>query len=138
MIPLNELVRGHLYRIEGRNMSYGVWDGEEEFIGLRWKFGRPRLEGETHHDLSQYYGTATPLEDLGHFTDEPWKDGPIIDRKTGRELLYVMEGEKYLGFRFADTPDGPLVQYPEVNQMGTSNEKLYEKLMEFWETKRHE
>jgi hypothetical protein len=59
MIPIPELqVRG-VYKVKGRNFSYGIWTGER-FLGRRYKFNWFLTE-EQHHDSDPYYGTVMPL-----------------------------------------------------------------------------
>lgn len=60
MIPIPDLkVRG-VYRCNGRNFTYGVWNGTC-FVGRRHKFGW-RLAGEMHYDASESSGTCSPAK----------------------------------------------------------------------------
>jgi hypothetical protein len=65
MIPIDQLVKGNIYRLNSRNLSHGYWDGKDGFIGIRTKFGNRFLDHETHWDLNSRYGTAKPLEIIG-------------------------------------------------------------------------
>lgn len=66
MIPADECVRGHLYRLRSRNLVLGVFDGREGFVGLRYKFDdEPFLFTEYHYDRGAPFGTARPEEALG-------------------------------------------------------------------------
>lgn len=65
-IPLRSCIDGHVYRIDSRNLSYGVFHAAVEgFTGIRNKFGWNYLFTEFHWDQGPPYGTVTPLEDLG-------------------------------------------------------------------------
>lgn len=59
------LTKGHLYRIRSRNLSYGVYDGNGGFIGIREKFGALYLFTEYDYDQGAPYGTVRVVEDLG-------------------------------------------------------------------------
>ena len=63
MVKLEELKTGYLYKINARNASYGIWV-EYQFIISRWTVGENYLFGEIHVDLSEDFGTATPLEEI--------------------------------------------------------------------------
>ncbi|HYM79098.1 MAG TPA: hypothetical protein VE377_24195 [Candidatus Dormibacteraeota bacterium] len=56
VIPVNELVKGKVYRLNSRGLSCGVWNGEEGFVGIRTKFGNRFLDKEIHWDLSDHSG----------------------------------------------------------------------------------
>lgn len=64
-ISLSECKYGHLYRIWSRNLSLGVFDGKDGFIGIREKFDHYYLDREFHWDTGPPYGTTRPYEDLG-------------------------------------------------------------------------
>lgn len=65
-IPLRSCIDGHVYRIDSRNLSHGVFHAAVEgFSGIRNKFGWNYLFTEFHWDQGPPYGTVTPLEDLG-------------------------------------------------------------------------
>lgn len=69
MIPVNQLVKGKVYRLDSRNLSCGVWDGDNGFIGIRTKFGARFLDHEIR-DLDDHYGTAKPEEVIGEIPAE--------------------------------------------------------------------
>ena len=88
-LPLEECKKGGVYRLDSRNLSYGVYDGEDGFIGLRYKFGDTFLFTEYHWDTENHkpYGTVKPLklmemlpvgvkaeEDLGRYCGDCGKD----------------------------------------------------------------
>jgi hypothetical protein len=85
-IPIPEMkVRG-VYRCDGRNYSFAVWDGKV-FIGCRHKFGW-RLSAEQHHDSDPSFGTVRPLEFICSLPDH-------IEMETmtmGREMNYALFG----------------------------------------------
>jgi hypothetical protein len=63
-IPLLKCKRGFLYKIHSRNLSIGVFNGKDGFIGIRTKFGNKFLFTEYHWDTGAPYGTTKPLEEL--------------------------------------------------------------------------
>ena len=67
MIKLEQLQRARVYRLQSRNLTCGVWNGEDGFIGIRTKFGLRFLEMDIHWGLSKTFGTAQALEELGTF-----------------------------------------------------------------------
>lgn len=84
MIPLSELkVRG-IYRCNGRNFTYGVWDGEA-FIGRRHK-GSWHLRGELHHDQSQSFGTCQPDKLVSMLPEEVEAVDSFIISQTPTEV----------------------------------------------------
>lgn len=62
-IPIPDCVKGRLYKIDSRNLSFGVYDGKEGFIGIRTKFGRRYLATEFHWDQGPPFGTVHSIED---------------------------------------------------------------------------
>ena len=90
-IPESESVVGHVYRLRSRNLSFGVYVGGRQFIGVRQKFDREYLDAEYHFgEPGDVSGTAVPLEDLG-----PLPDGIVgalylgtYDSVTGRSIRY--------------------------------------------------
>lgn len=63
-IPMTECKKGKVYRIKCRNLSFGVYDGNEGFIGIREKMGNVFLFTEFHHDQGPPYGTVHPIKEL--------------------------------------------------------------------------
>ena len=61
-IPLDQCEKGAVYRIKCRNFSHGVFDGDEGFIGVRFKFGHEYLFTEYHWDQGPPFGTVKPQE----------------------------------------------------------------------------
>jgi hypothetical protein len=60
-----DLIKNRVYKIESRNLSFGVWDGEQNFVGIRTKFNDRFLDEEVHYDLDDHYGTVSDAQDLG-------------------------------------------------------------------------
>jgi hypothetical protein len=62
MIPLSQCQDHHLYQIQSRNLSYGVFDkARSGFVGIRTKFGNRYLATEYHWDIDEPYGTVQPI-----------------------------------------------------------------------------
>lgn len=108
MIPMTECVKGHLYAIRSRNLSFGVYDGDEGFVGIREKFGDLFLFTEFHYDQGPPFGTVTPIVDMGECPikdlRESWSGGcsvhgrPTVYDKTKPKLNpYASDGRMYPG-----------------------------------------
>lgn len=65
MIPIKDCIVGRVYKIRCRNLSYGVYDGDSGFIGIRTKFGSRYLFTEYHYDSGAPFGTVHNQEDTG-------------------------------------------------------------------------
>jgi len=77
-VPMDQCIKGRLYRIGCRNLSLGVYDGNEGFIGIRHKFNSRFLFTEYHFDQGAPYGTVHTVMDTGidipagmHCSDSP-------------------------------------------------------------------
>lgn len=74
-IPLDRCKHGFLYRLDSRNLRYGVFNEKTKgFSGIRRKFDMVFLFEEYHWDTGEPYGTAKPLEeleDLSNFQENP-------------------------------------------------------------------
>lgn len=68
-IELNECKAGKVYRLQSRNLAFGVYDGREGFIGIRTKFSDRFLFTEYHWDQGPPYGTVKPLQELDDVLD---------------------------------------------------------------------
>jgi len=62
---MSECITRRLYKLSSRNLSLGVYDGKEGFIGIRQKFGNGFLFTEFHWDQGPPYGTVDGVEDTG-------------------------------------------------------------------------
>lgn len=87
----DKLIKGRLYKIHSRNLSFGVWDGDKGFIGIRTKFGSRFLFTELHWDVDQNYGTVSHAIDTG--LDVPNNieiidRGGTVDNKTNKPVFY--------------------------------------------------
>lgn len=65
MISLSECKKRRVYRLFSRNILFGVFDGNDRFIGIRKKFGSRYLDTEDHWETGPPFGTARPEEDTG-------------------------------------------------------------------------
>lgn len=95
-IPVTECVKRKVYRIDSRNLLYGVYDGNFGFIGIRSKFGVRYLFTEYHHDQGPPFGTVRPLEDLNIvLPDEIVLSEGLgsVDRNTGKDIFYTPKPE---------------------------------------------
>lgn len=61
---MKDLIKGRIYKIRCRNLSYGIWDGKEGFMGIRTKFGNEFLFTELHWDASESFGTVMDAKDI--------------------------------------------------------------------------
>jgi hypothetical protein len=135
-IPLNECVKGHVYRLLSRNLSVGVFNGNIGFIGVREKFGDEYLFTEYHWDNGAPYGTAHPKEDLGPIPDgvELRENGPPVCKKTGRpvtwrnESQYWYDGNPSTGRWCYEGTDEPIPEYPESQAVSPVNTALFDYL----------
>jgi len=64
LLPPDQLIRGRVYKLKSRNLSYGVWYGKRSFIGVRTKFGSRFLDEEDHWDIDN--GTVSEAIDTGY------------------------------------------------------------------------
>ena len=65
MIPIKDCIPRRVYKIRSRNLRYGVFDGNDGFIGIRTKFGARYLFTEYHWDIGSPFGTVYDQEDTG-------------------------------------------------------------------------
>ena len=76
MIPIYKCKDGFVYRLDARNLKYGIWlkgkgvwvKAEGVFRGLRRKFGETFLDTEYHWDEGPPHGTAKPIEEIEEFS----------------------------------------------------------------------
>ncbi len=96
MIPIEECIQGHLYRIHSRNLDLGVYREDiGGFIGIREKFGDHYLFTEYHSGLGPPYGTVHPQEDLGPCPIENLNEGQSFNGKwrENRELFGWLDAQ---------------------------------------------
>lgn len=129
MIGLTQCKKRRVYKLISRNLSFGVFDGETRFIGIRTKCGMRFLDTEDHWDTGPPFGTARPEKDTGIVVPEEIilhvhdNEGIPVDKVTGRDVSFdkpVFEGGK--GWFFADTGESNENIYPIV----FDNRKLFE------------
>lgn len=98
MIALSECVKGHLYKVNSRNLELAVFDGETGFTGIREKFGDRFLFKEYHYDTGVPYGTVRPQEDLGPIPEgiEPFETNYSSRMASGNLFAYLEAKEKEL------------------------------------------
>ena len=104
---MEECIERRLYKIKCRNLTHGVWNGKDGFIGIRTKFNQKYLFTELHWDTGEPYGTVREAIDTG--IDVP--DGielkecsPTVDEFTQRLVGFdkpIADGGK--GWFFLDT-----------------------------------
>lgn len=64
-MKVDDLKHNYLYKLRCRNARVGVWNEDTgDFTISRHKFRENFTFPETHHDLSQWHGTAFPQEEL--------------------------------------------------------------------------
>lgn len=121
--------KGRIYRIHSRNLTFGVFDGEKGFIGIREKFGDRYLFREYHSDSGPPFGTVKPLEDTridlpeGMPLSEFGDGGRSKDSVTGRYVEFKVLDEEHGtgGWYFVDTGEFS----KRINPMLTSNKDLF-------------
>jgi len=108
-VSMEQCVKGRAYRLWCRNLSFGVYDGEQGFIGIRTKFGSRFLDTEYHWDQGPPFGTVRGQEDLGVDVPdgvEAREDFGSEDQKTGRPVRFDSpRDEGGRGWMFADTDE---------------------------------
>lgn len=75
-IPLDQCENGYLYKIQSRNLSFGVYRQEVKgFVGIREKFGSKYLFTEYHWDTGPPLGTVHPITKLEKCPVEQLNEG---------------------------------------------------------------
>ena len=111
LLPPDQLIRGRVYKLESRNLSYGGGDGKRSFIGVRTKFGSRFLDEEDHWDIDN--GTVGEAIDTG-------RDAPSeISLETQEGLLgWLIQLEN--GLKEPDFESGAdALKEPEPNGSGS-------------------
>ena len=90
MISLSECKKRRVYKLHSRNLSFGVFNGETGFIGIRTKFGSMYLDTEYHWDTGPPFGTARPEDDTGINVPEE----VILDDNEERLFDFLKKIEK--------------------------------------------
>lgn len=99
-IRLPDCKKGYLYRLHSRNLSYGVYDGNEGFIGIRLKFHDRYLFTEYHWDQGPPYGTVKPMEEVCPLPEGviPQEDLGSVNSKTGRKVQWDYDKKAWVYF----------------------------------------
>jgi hypothetical protein len=129
-VPISECVPRRLYRLKCRNLTLGVYDGNQGFIGIREKFSSKFLFTEYHWDQGPPYGTVYGVVDTG--IDLPdhiqlCESPGTIDSVTNRWVQFdkpVADGGR--GWYFADTGEAS----QDIRPVGKKNEALFDWLIE--------
>lgn len=129
-VPLDECVPRRLYKLRSRNLSFGVFDGKDGFIGIRQKFNSKFLFTEYHWEQGHPHGTVFGVVDLG--VDLPddvelCESPGTVDQETGRWVQFdrpKVDGGR--GWYFSDTGEAS----DDIRPVGKSNEALFDWLME--------
>ena len=133
MIALPNCKDRFLYKINSRNLSYGVFDlSTNGFIGIREKFGSRYLFTEYHWDTGAPYGTVSPEYVLDMLPEDiPCTESlGIIDTITNRPLVTIFEYDdagKLITKRFY-TDTEPYEEIPKdqiVHGLVVNNKKLF-------------
>lgn len=119
-IPMSECRNGWVYRINSRNLSFGVFvTADNSFIGIRTKFGARFLDSEYHYDTGAPFGTVHPKEELE--AAPPGLQlrtlGPLIDADTGRPVTDTR----------TEYPAPPAYIYADTGEPCTSKEIRWSK-----------
>jgi hypothetical protein len=61
---MDQLIFRRVYKLTCRNLSYGIWDGRGEFLGIRYKMRTRFLDTEGHWDHEDF-GTVSNAVDTG-------------------------------------------------------------------------
>jgi len=65
IIPIELCKHGWLYKLNSRNLDYGVYDDTQKgFTGIRTKFGSRYLFTEYHWDTGPPFGTVQPIKEV--------------------------------------------------------------------------
>jgi hypothetical protein len=133
LVPLGQLIKGRIYKITCRNLSYGVYDGQGGFIGIRQKFDDRYLFTEYHWDYSEHCGTVQHIVDTQ--VDIPsWiliaDSMPCTyDHKSGRGLYSKKDlNASTVTWYYSDThKEVPRKQngYPDCQPRGIPNWPLF-------------
>ena len=129
MINLSECKKRRVYKLFARNLSFGVFDGENRFIGIRTKCGSRFLDTEDHWDVGPPFGTARAEEDTSIDVPEEIilhiceNEGNPVDKITGRDVAFdkpVSQGGK--GWFFKDTGESSI----NISPIYFENKRLFE------------
>lgn len=74
-VPSEALAVGGVYELHSRNLPFGVYAGDGEFIGIRTKFTKRFVEHyarflDQEWDWDTHQGSATPLMKVGEVSED--------------------------------------------------------------------
>lgn len=129
-VPIDECIPRRLYKLRSRNLTLGVYDGKQGFIGVRHKIGSNFLFTEYHWDQGPPHGTVLGVVDTG--IDLPGHiqlcESPgTVDMETDRWVSFdkpVANGGK--GWYFTDTGEPG----ENIRPQGKRNAELYDWLID--------
>ena len=99
MIPLKDCKQGFLYKINSRNLAFGVFNEKVDgFVGIRTKFGVRYLFIEFHYETGAPFGTVRPEKELELCPILDLKEGASDGEffKTNKELFDWLEEKENL------------------------------------------
>lgn len=136
-IPLiKDCIKGHIYRLKSRNLSFGVFNGKDGFIGIREKFGDRFLDTEYHWDIGTPHGTVSDAIDTGTNIPEyiPLRCYNLsTDERTDRQVEFdkpVADGGK--GWYYIDTGEAD----QDIRPVAHINKELFD-LLNFIDLRLH-
>ena len=118
---VDKLIKGRVYALKCRNLTFGIWDGSIGFIGIRTKFGLRYLTNEYHWDMDSHYGTVSMAKDMDIDLPEDIvlkETLGAIDEITKRSVVF----EKDKGWIFTDTNEID----PNIKPRSVSNKALFD------------
>lgn len=124
LIPLEKCKKGRVYRLNSRNLRYGVFDGKTGFIGIRQKWEDRYLFREYHWDADPRHGTVRAMEDTGIDVPETVEIKESLgtkDQISGRPMEYRDDA-----WVFTDTEEKASGDY---SPMGVRNSELFDFLV---------
>lgn len=118
-----------IYKLNSRNLSIGVYDGINRFIGIRTKFNNRFLDSENHYDAHEQfgYGTACPIAIIGILPENInlQEYNGSIDQITKRMVEFdkpIDDGGR--GWYYLDTGEGDV----NIRSMRIFNKELFDYL----------
>lgn len=121
-LKLEECKSGCVYELHSRNLSVGVFDGKDGFIGIRKKFGYRYLFKEYHWDQGPPFGTVKPARQIGEVPiGVPIEESlGTVDSATRRSVSFDDERRWY----FEDTGESS----KDICPVNVCNDELFKVL----------